>query len=206
MPKTQTPHTPRYSQRNEQEHILRAVQYLEPSAFLDIGAYDGLTFSNTRALVEQGWIGAMVEPGLDAFQKLLRNYGESPAGIELINAAVSTVRHLEPFWNNPTCYSTTEGANLRKWKPTEPFSRRYYVPTITFEDLAPYIGDFLEVVSIDTEGTSVELLLYFPMEKYRPKVFIVEHDGRLDTCLNFAQRYCYDIVMENAENVVIVRR
>lgn len=64
-----------FSQNNEQEVILN---YFGPfkGAFLDIGANDGVTFSNTRALALSGWCGALVECSPRAFNKLRANYAE----------------------------------------------------------------------------------------------------------------------------------
>jgi len=42
--------------------------------FLDIGAFDGIGFSNTRLLFEQGWSGVCVEPVLKNYKKLEKLY------------------------------------------------------------------------------------------------------------------------------------
>mgnify|MGYP000961084393 CR=1 FL=1 len=61
-----------YSQNNEEEVILK---YLGDSTgtFLDIGAFDGITFSNTYELVKRGWKGVMVEASPRTFIKLQEN-------------------------------------------------------------------------------------------------------------------------------------
>lgn len=52
-----------YSQNNEQEIILNHFRdRVTPGRFLDIGAYNGTDLSNTRALLELGWSGVLVEP------------------------------------------------------------------------------------------------------------------------------------------------
>jgi len=58
-----------YSQNNEEQIILN---YLGDSTghFLDIGAFDGITFSNTYELVKRGWTGVMVEASPRTFIKL----------------------------------------------------------------------------------------------------------------------------------------
>jgi len=61
-----------------------------PPSFIDVGAYDGVTYSNTRALVDLGWSGLMIEPGLTAFQQLLRNYADIER-VTLIHAALDRV-------------------------------------------------------------------------------------------------------------------
>lgn len=62
-----------YSQNLEEKIILEYFRD-QVGTFLDIGANDGITFSNTRALYERGWKGVMVEPSPKAFEKLKALY------------------------------------------------------------------------------------------------------------------------------------
>jgi FkbM family methyltransferase len=62
-----------YSQNFEEKIILEYFGDV-PGTFLDLGANDGKTFSNTRALAERGWRGVMVEPSPRAFEKLKSLY------------------------------------------------------------------------------------------------------------------------------------
>jgi len=43
----------------------------------EFGAYDGKTLSNTRALIDQGWKGVMIEPS-DDFHTLVKNMKDYP--------------------------------------------------------------------------------------------------------------------------------
>lgn len=62
-----------YSQSAEEQHILG---YFKDTlgTFCDIGANNGVTFSNTRALALQGWSGVCIEPSPKAFDKLKELY------------------------------------------------------------------------------------------------------------------------------------
>lgn len=62
-----------YSQNAEQKAI---IEYFgeHKGTFIDIGANDGVTFSNTWALSQLGWCGVLVEPSPKAFAKLKANY------------------------------------------------------------------------------------------------------------------------------------
>lgn len=73
-----------FSQNGEQAIILKyfGVAQIEarggyvatqPGTVLDIGANDGVTLSNSRALVELGWNAVLVEPAEIAFRKLQAN-------------------------------------------------------------------------------------------------------------------------------------
>jgi hypothetical protein len=52
-----------YSQNGEQEHILHYLDTigLKTGHLVDLGAGDGVTMSNTRALIERGWSGHLFD-------------------------------------------------------------------------------------------------------------------------------------------------
>lgn len=64
-----------YSQHNEEEVILDFFGNAK-GKFLDVGAHDGETHSNTLALAERGWAGVLMEPGHDAYEALWRRYAK----------------------------------------------------------------------------------------------------------------------------------
>lgn len=121
-----------YSQKNEEEVILKAVEGMK-GRFLDIGAYNGETYSNTLALLERGWSGVMIEPGLQAFQALLARHGSTP-GVTLIHSPVTLHGGLVRFWNNTTTFSTTEEW-ARDMFRHEGFSSPFLVQSISVEDV-----------------------------------------------------------------------
>ena len=193
-----------YSQNEEEKYILKAVGYKTDGRFLDIGAYDGKTFSNTLALIERGWEGVMVEPGLHAFESLLARHGRNQR-LALVHAAVGYGDRLAAFWDSFEPYGTTHVPNVRKWKHLAHFSHGYLTSLITLEELFKQFPEPIDVLSIDTEGTSVDLFLHFPLPLFLPAVLCVEHDGRVDECLEHAGRYGYKLVYQSAENLVLVR-
>jgi len=103
---------------------------------------------------------------------------------------------MQPFWNNTRTYSTTSIDNRDRFI-NEGFSMRYWVPTLKILQLlerGPY-----DVVSIDTEGTSRDIMEDLLLIA-SPKVICVEHDG---TKVSIPSGY--KIVMENEENIIFVR-
>ena len=74
-----------YSQNNEQEIILNLFKG-RTGTFLDIGANDGITLSNTYALSLQGWKGLLVEASPKAYERLVKTYEGKDA--ELQNVAI----------------------------------------------------------------------------------------------------------------------
>ena len=198
-----------YSQNNEQEAILEAVKDLPTGRFLDIGAYDGETFSNTLALAELGWRGVYVEPGATAFKKLAE-FWEGKLGrdnMTLIHALVGLEScDLVDFWDCGDLYSTTEKENRERFQHTAHFSEaKILMPQIGISELLQKFEPF-DVVSIDTEGTSVALFIemlhcHEILGRPLPRVVCVEHDG----CNLIASFYGYREVLRTSENSVFVR-
>lgn len=191
-----------YSQKAEESYILRLVSDLPSGRFLDIGAYDGYHYSNTMALVERGWSGIMVEPGLHAFQELLVRHGGNER-LTLIHAAVDIEPKITQFWNNHATFSTTLPSNRDRFIH-EGFAPSFWIPTITFGAILDKFPGPVDVLSIDTEGTSVDLLAP-GLALCGPRVVCVEHDGRTDVCHVIAKTYGYNFVVGNEENLIFAR-
>src|SRR5712691_1283386 len=133
-----------YSQRDEQEQILRAVDH-HPEVFLDIGAFDGHLFSNTLALVERGWSGVLVEPSIKGFDSLLKLHGKNER-LKLVQALVGLETKLTPFWNSEDAVSTTEVDHRVSWEQLSTFRPPCYVPQIT---VATLLQTFPFLVNLD---------------------------------------------------------
>src|SRR5687768_7977670 len=78
-----------YSQHGEQ-HIILDYFGNDGGILLDIGANDGITFSNSRALLECGWYGVLVEPSEKTFAELSKNSEPFTGKVMLHNVAIGT--------------------------------------------------------------------------------------------------------------------
>jgi len=192
--------TQSYSQQGEQEAILSVVG--TSGRFLDIGAFHPTCFSNTRALYEMGWSGVMVEPSPGPFAALFREYG-SDERVTLVNAALGLERKLARFWVTDDAVSTTEAAQHEKWREAARFTGEMYVSVITLDDLDLF-GQF-DFVSIDTEGTSVDVMCDLLERGYTPQCICVEFDDRREVAASIAAIHGYRIVLDNGTNLVLAK-
>jgi len=190
-----------YSQNREQERILKAVGK-QPGRFLDIGAYDGNHSSNTRALIDLGWSGVLVEPGLEAFLALLQNHGDNPK-LTLVHAAVGLSRRLVRFWNTSDVFSTLVESWKDTWSDVSNYRPSFLISSITLDDLLREIPGPVGFLSIDAEGLSPHIFQEFPLDRYNPRAIIVEHQGQADKCLDSARKSGYSEVYRNAENLLM---
>lgn len=188
----------RYSQNNEQEYILQYFKDFKGS-FLDIGAYDGITFSNTYALLERGWKGVAIEGSPRVFTKLQANLKSAP--VELCHAVLTTSSEgLIDWYDNGDATATMNEGNRLKWYSKTPFDHMK-IMTCNVSRIVQTYGTAFDFVSIDVEGGSVDIFNELVKQMPDVKVWCVEHDGRskeVRACLSG-----YSVLYENAENILM---
>ncbi len=181
------------SQYGEHEKILEYFGERH-GRFLDIGAHDGVTFSNTRVLADLAWGGVLVEPSPASFVHLMHNYAEHTARpvqpqkkIHLVNAGLAAVPGLMKFWANTSdglsadamsSFLATHVAKFERY----PF-REIWISSITWDMLlAQHQGPY-QFVNIDAEGMNCEVLtgLCERMALIRPEMVCVELDPEAET-------------------------
>lgn len=194
-----------YSQYREEEFILQAFDPTHIGRFLDIGAWNAKKFSNTRALYERGWSGIMVEPSPLPMQNLLMEYGAEPR-ITLINAAVGPNNHMVRLRVSEDALSTTSEEQYERWHKEGGYYGSMFVPTITLADIFLQFGGRFEFISIDTEGSSAELLKALLATEARPHCICFEHDRRFAESFAHFDQAGYRLVHENDTNRVLVRK
>ena len=162
-----------YSQGGEEAALL--ALNLEPGHLLDIGAADGMTFSNSRALIERGWHAILVESSPDHFMTLFEEYRDHPR-VDLVLATVGVASDLVSFHHTKDLVGTTEEAHFEKWREAATFDGAFYTWTVP---LVRLLEEFwpLDVISIDTEGTSAKLCHELFDSGRLPRVIVVEHDS-----------------------------
>ena len=191
-----------YAQQNEDDKVLELFGS-HVGRFLDIGAHDGAYLSNTLALVERGWSGVLVEANPATFARLYERHGMNPK-LTLINAAAGMDWKFTKFWpaTKDDGLSTTEAAQRESREAEAVYGEPYQVAMFPVSKLEEY-GPF-DFVSIGTEGTSVDLL--FSLRWVLPKVICVEHDGRIQNCIDWAVFQGYRLVHQNSINLIFEKR
>lgn len=198
----------RYSQNNEQDIIL---QYFgnRKGFFLDIGANDGITLSNTYALQLQEWKGVLIEPSEEAFNRI-----KASNGVQKFNVAIGTEdghctfhemgNHLNA--GDVSLLSTIKKTELKRWPGVEFKERMTEVWTYkTLLKHSPF--KFFDFISIDAEGVDYEILEQIDL-KYTDMVCI-EHNSNPDL-FQLIKEYCNKAgltkkLLNNLENVIWAR-
>lgn len=191
-----------YSQYDEQQHILGIVGLRLSGRFLDIGAWDAKTFSNSRALIELGWSGILIEPSPGPLRGLVKEYGTCER-IKVIGAAVTVQGGLiELEVTDDAVTMAASAPQIEEWRGTAGFFGKLTVPSISMQELFNQFGGDFDFVSIDTEGTSVNLFAEMLRIGPRPRCVCLEHDNRLVEIAQYAEAAHYRQVHLNGTNVI----
>jgi FkbM family methyltransferase len=193
-----------YSQNNEEEVILFYFQD-KVGSFLDIGAFDGKTYSNTLKLVELGWSGTCIEPDPAAFKQLSYLHKDNK-DIKLINAAFAQDTGETTFFTaNGEAISTTSPEHKTRWEGL--WDVKYSEIKVNKINLSSfYNGETYTFVNLDVESTNWDLLQLLPLDKMKTELICVEHDKNIDMIKEYCARFgLVKELLQNGENLILGR-
>lgn len=155
--------------------------------FVDIGASDGVRFSNTWLLEQHlGWQGIAVEPPRCWRQSLHSNRSCTVDTYAVFSTSGQNLLFLEV--SNAKGYRELSGLASTSWSEERKRERQadptsYQVQTISLIDLlssrkAPKFIDFLSII---TEGSELAILQAFDFEAYKFGSICVEHNYNAKT-------------------------
>lgn len=111
---------------------------------VDIGAHDGVTLSNTRGMMEEGWQGCFVEPRPERYSELCRLYPDNWICNEHITSEnlIDNVLDRNPTPTNPDFMSLDiDGQECYVWQDMVK-----YRPRVVVVEWSPYVGtDYLPI-------------------------------------------------------------
>jgi FkbM family methyltransferase len=146
-----------YSQQDEDKYLIQYIlkDKLTDGTFLEIGACDGILYSNTKTLEDYfGFTGILIEPQPIFYSKLKENR----KNCKCYNYAVSNSEkeYIEFIGNNAEGGIVTDiNTDLSKfpsWKP-------YNVRNKKLKDIIQDSGfKYIDIMIIDVEGSELELL------------------------------------------------
>ncbi len=197
-----------FSQFGEQALIERFFQERgrTKGRFLDIGAHDGVSCSNTLALAEKGWGGVLVEPSPLAFTKLISTYADRP-DIEFVNAGIAVAPGLAPFFEGGGSFvGTFDEGHRDEWEGKQHVHyRRMWTNAVDFEDLFEVLPGPYHFVSIDTEGTNIPLLkdLLWGMEEECELICVERDEKDAKLLARLVEEYNLRVYAETAANTLL---
>jgi FkbM family methyltransferase len=164
-----------YSQLNQDLDVLKHYNNKKDGYFIEIGANNGITLSNTYLLEkEYGWKGICIEPIPKTYLKLIKNRNCICSDKAVYNQSNVTVNFTI------TEYDLLSGIteNIDRHKDDAKNGKQITVSTITLNDLLEQNNapEFIDYLSIDTEGSELLILSAINFDKYKFGVIHVEHN------------------------------
>lgn len=194
-----------YSQLGEQAVILWWASMQErQGSFVDLGAYDGITYSNTAALADMGWPGICVDAAPDAAAACVDRYADRD-DVAVIHAAFAADEgsgQVTLGWSPGAMYSTLSGHMHPASLPVA-----IHVPRLNREAFAAQVRDLPRPLfcSIDLEGNSLDALQWL-LENAAPDCVCVEanNPGDRDKVRLMLQGWTEIPLPENHVNLLMV--
>ena len=148
--------------------------------FVEVGAFDGESFSNTSCLADHGWGGIYVEPVEEHYDACLRRH-EKNEEIAVVQCAVGSVdKVIDLYVGGPLTTSDPEQVKRYSeidWAQLIPFSKRGEIEQVTLDSLLDYFDiepGQIDLLTVDVEGREADVFEGFDLGEWLPKMMIVE--------------------------------
>ena len=170
--------------KKQVDWVLEKTNFRKNGFFVEMGAQDGIINSNTLLLeTEYGWTGILAEPDRRCREILPINRPGSQIDFDCVWAMTGETKTFYQSNGLDDGRSTIEEYSRIGHAPRiENNWKTYPVQTISLIDLlqkhnAPRYIDYL---SLDTEGSELEILKAFDFTQYKFGCITIEHNRRSD--------------------------
>ena len=191
---------PKSTAQNRQDlFVLSQLNFKRGGFFVEFGATNGIDHSNTHLLEKEfAWTGILAEPAICWHRALQRNRSVAIDTECVWKESSRTVPFYETDTSDLSTIDIYRDDDLHIHKRA--CGIRYDVPTISLQDLlikhnAPALVDYL---SIDTEGSELDILNCFDFERYKFRVITCEHNftSARDKIFSLLSQNGYERILE----------
>ena len=165
-----------YGQHGEDYLLWHFFDFRRSGFFLDIGAHDGISLSNTKSFEEQGWTGICVEPAPEIFATCQANRARVVQAACVDDDADSVELRVDRtgLWAG---IHTDEVEATRSYGARgggDPAFHSVQVPAVHARDLLVPGDPPVDFVSVDVEGTEIAVLRGLDLARNRPRLLLIE--------------------------------
>lgn len=197
-----------YSQNGEDLIIDKWLDenYNGAVSFLDLGAFNGITLSNTYSLLERENVsGVYYEPDHRIYKDLVTNIGFHDH-IRFHNEGVGLKGGVFKWHDsNGDMVGSINEEHAKKWSKAISFSTHSTVDIIDVPTLLERHGDNFIFINVDVEGDSANLFLEMFPKYPNCLIWCVEHDDRLNE-IKAVIGADYEILEINGENIILAKK
>jgi FkbM family methyltransferase len=167
--------------------------------FVEFGAFDGEYASNTSGLADAGWFGFYIEP-VPKFFELCKVRHAKNEHVKVFKYAIGDAHETKTLYVGGPL--STLNPKIRDTFSRIEWAKGYFnkgekieVEVITLEDFLTTHGvpKNFEVLNIDVEGQEWNVLKNFDIQKWAPKMAIIELHDQNDNYLSIREE-CNNIV------------
>lgn len=148
--------------------------------FIEVGAFDGLSYSTTYALEAIGWKGLLVEPIAARAEACRKNRPNS----RVVHSALGppnapreiTFNVVDDQYGGMLSYAEglSQGHHVDQVNAAGSRKTSVRVPLTTLDSLLEGHTGPIDLVSIDVEGAEIGLLEGFDIARWKPRVMLIE--------------------------------
>jgi FkbM family methyltransferase len=187
-----------YSQFGQDKYVLDYFKQSTTGVYVDIGANNGITASNTKTLEDIGWTGTCIEPNPIIYQELIRN-----RKCKCIEGAISNSLEEYVYFCKIDGYSEMLSGVLELYDETHikrilneqkmfgGTREKIRVKNYTFNIIDTKHIDYL---SIDVECGELNVLQSIDFNKYHIKLITVENNNRDNNVKEFLAIYGFKAI------------
>ena len=183
-----------YSYENVNKIVAEKYLNYDSGFFIEVGGADGYTQSNTWYLEKyKNWTGVLVEPNPDSAEMCRNNRPDSKVfnyalvDREYPDSEITMVRRVV-YQGDPGLMTAAKDSPLRTnsdWlQPQTSIDKteEFTIRTTTLDDVLESLNvKTVDFFSLDVEGYEVQVLNGFNLEKYLPKVILIEWHDNIQT-------------------------
>jgi FkbM family methyltransferase len=196
-----------YSQNDEEKVILDLFKDQPTGRLLDIGAFDGKTFSNSLALIEKGWRAVLVEPNPTSLVALINLHGTN-RNVEIVGALVSPEPGLQEMFTCQDAVSTTNPDFKPMWEQIGVKFNPVWFPALHPGVLCH--GHTFDFITLDVEDGTLAIVEAMLGAFSTCKVACVEHSVGTNVVKKelmeiFVDRLAFRLVHTTGENFIFAK-
>jgi len=172
--------------------------------YIDVGANDPKSWSNTKFFYERGWTGVNIEPNPDLFDKF-KKYRSHDINL---NIGIGAKKETLPFYQmSDDKISTFDKDEIPEFeKLGHRVVSTIQVPVITLKEVFEtyYPDRIVDFISVDVEGFDMEVLQSNDWTKYRPTFIVLEVLRDKDSFLKYMKSIGYSLIYINFTNGIFL--
>lgn len=171
-----------FSQKGEDSLLWEFFNYRSSGFFVDVGAFDGVHLSNSYSFELAGWSGICVEANPEYFQLCAKARPNS----KCVNAACVGDPSMRQITFKSEPIGLLSGVSVDADDVAQRYERRglhfegfkeITVPAVTLNELLERFlpeGGVIDFISIDVEGTEIEVLKGLDLDRFQVSVLVIE--------------------------------